>query len=224
MTISRALILAVVAAGLLCVAAAEARNGKKKRAVMPTTVAAAPAPTCGGGTTGMGMGMAGGGGMAQQGASFGEPFVLRHFDDIDTDHNGQLSRAEIEAWVARAREQFAALARQRLTAADTNGDGQLSRDEARLGAPMLYEHFEFMDADRDGQLTLAELAQLRDPAVMRQRILDRVRQADLDHDGRLDLAEVQAAFPGMAEHFALMDRDHDGYLTPDDFGHGPGGF
>ena len=219
MTMSRGLIVAVAAAALLTAgAAADAKKAKTKRLVAPATTVTAPA-TMGGSSMGsMAMGAASGAGMGLQApSSTGEPFVLSHFDEIDADHNQQLSRAEIEAWVARMREQFRAEVQQRFAAADANADGQLSRDEARVGAPRIYEHFEFLDADRDGYVTLAELAVLRDPAAMRQRILERVRAADTDGNGKLDLAEVQAAFPGLAAHFTLLDRDQDGYLTRDDF-------
>ena len=222
MTVSRGLILAAaVAALLMTAAAADAKSAKKKRVALPAATAAAPACSSGSGVTGMGgMGMGGGAGAGaglQQGAAPGEPFVLRYFDEIDTDRNQQLSRAEIEAWVKQARAQLAAQIKERFVAADTNADGQLSMDEARLGAPRLYEHFAFVDANQDGMLTLGELQQLGDRDLMRQRILERVRAADRDGNGKLDLAEVQAAFPGMAANFALLDRDHDGYLTPDDF-------
>jgi Ca2+-binding EF-hand superfamily protein len=59
---------------------------------------------------------------------------------------------------------------------------------------------------------------------MRQRILQRVKQADTNGDGRLDLAEVQVAFPGLAGRFAMLDRDGDGFLTLEDFGQQIGGF
>jgi hypothetical protein len=53
---------------------------------------------------------------------------------------------------------------------------------------------------------------------MRLRILERVKQADKDGNGKLDLAEVQAAFPGMTQQrFTQLDRDGDGYLAPGDF-------
>ncbi len=215
MTMSRGLIVvAMVAALLMAGAAADARSSKKKRAAMPATTATVPAPGAGAGMAGMGM--------APRPGS-GEPMVLQHFDEIDADHNQQLSRAEIEAWVQKAREQFAAQVKARFAAADTNGDGLLTADEARVGAPMIYEHFAFIDANQDGFVSPAELQQLGDRELMRQRILERVRAADTDHDGKLDLAEVQAAFPGMAGRFALMDRNGDGYLTPDDFMQGPGG-
>jgi Ca2+-binding EF-hand superfamily protein len=147
----------------------------------------------------------------------GESFLLRFFDQIDADHDQQLSRAEIEAWAGKMRAQFQAEVLRRFLAADSNADGRLSREEAQVGAPRIYEHFEFLDANSDGAVTLAELQQLRDPALMRQRILERVRAADANGDGRLDMAEVQRAFPGLAARFALLDRDNDGYLTPDDF-------
>jgi Ca2+-binding EF-hand superfamily protein len=165
----------------------------------------------------------GGSGMGMPQAAPGEPLVLRYFDAIDTDRNQQLSRAELEAWVSNARGQFAAQVQQRFVAADANGDGQLSLDEARLGMPMLHDHFQFVDADRNGFVTVAEMQQLGDRELMRQRVLDRVRAADTDKNGKLDLAEVQAAFPGLASRFTLMDRDGDGYLAPDDFA-GMGGF
>lgn len=230
MTTSRALILAIAVAALLAAgAAADAKNGKRNRSATPVAACAIPTTPTAPGTASMGMGSNGMGGAVGAGMGMpsmpspGEPFMLRFFDQIDADHNQQLSRAEIEAWVGKMREQFQAEVQQRFAAADVNADGRLSREEARAAAPRIYEHFEFLDANDDGAVTLAELQQLRDPASMRQRVLERVRAADRNGDGKLDLAEVQAAFPGMAVHFALLDRDHDGYLTPDDFG-GMGGF
>jgi Ca2+-binding EF-hand superfamily protein len=220
MTISRGLVLVAAVSVLLVAAAdADAKGNKKKRAAQVPAAAAAPVQSGPMGLAGSGMGGMGGMG-AGQGPAAGEPFVLRHFDEIDADHNGQLSRTEIETWAAQMRAQFQAQVQERFKAADTNSDGLLSRDEARLGAPRLYLHFEFVDANGDGQVSVAELEQLRDPAVMRQRVLDRVRQADQNHDGKLNLAEMQVSFPGLAEHFSELDRDHDGFLTPDDFGGG----
>ena len=39
--------------------------------------------------------------------------------------------------------------------ADTNGDQRLSRDEAKQ-VPSLAQHFDRLDTDKDGSLTLAE--------------------------------------------------------------------
>jgi len=217
---TRGLVLAVaVCAALAATGAAEAKSKKKRSAAAP--VAATAPATTGPGSTASGPaaipGMGGGPGL-------GEPRVLQYFDQIDADRNGQLSRAEITAWVGNAREQMRQQFLAKFRAADANGDGQLSRDEARGGMPQLYEHFEFVDAGGDGLVSLAELEQLRDPERLRARVLERVRQADQDRDGRLNLAEVQVAFPGLAARFTLLDRDGDGYLTPDDFGRHVGGF
>jgi Ca2+-binding EF-hand superfamily protein len=218
MTMSRGLILtAAVCAALLAAGTVDAKGAKKKRAaqVAPAPSAAMMTPPAGG--------PAGMAGTPAPGPWDGEPLVLRYFDDIDADRNGQLSRTEITAWTEKVREQARARVLAQFKAADVNGDGQLSREEARAGTPQLYEHFEFVDANGDGQVSLAELAQLRDREQMRQRVIERLRAADANRDGKLDLAEVQVAFPGLAARFTLLDRDGDGYLTPDDVQHGLGG-
>jgi Ca2+-binding EF-hand superfamily protein len=212
MTMSRGLMVtAAVCAVLLAAGDVDAKGPKKKkRAMQAAPVATAVVPAAAGPVAAM--------------PASGEPFLLRHFDAIDADRNGQLSRAEITAWAEQAREQARLQLLAQFKAADVNSDGQLSREEARLGTPRLYEHFEFVDANGDGQVSLAELAQLRDREQMRQRVIERLRQADQNRDGRLDLAEVQVAFPGLAARFAQIDRDGDGYLTPDDLGQRLGGF
>ena len=42
---------------------------------------------------------------------------------------------------------------------DTNHDGKISRDEAKLGAPKMAEHFGQLDTNSDGQLTPDEMRQ-----------------------------------------------------------------
>lgn len=215
MQISRGLILAAAVSALLAGGAADA--AKKKKGPMPV---APPAATAAQGTAPAGQ--CNGPGPMGAGLGLG---LMERFDAIDTDHNGQLSKAELQAAIDQGREQFQAQVKERFTAADSNADGKLSKDEARLGAPQVFEHFEFIDADNDGFVTLAELAALRDREQMRLRILERVKQADKDGNGKLDLAEVQAAFPGVSQQrFTQLDRDGDGYLTPGDFMRPGGGF
>ena len=62
---------------------------------------------------------------------------------------------------------------------------------------MAASHFEFLDANKDGQITMAEFERLRDPGAMRGDALERLKAADSDNDGKLNLAEVQVAFSGV---------------------------
>ena len=55
-------------------------------------------------------------------------------------------RAEAQAWI-----------RERFKKADANGDGRLSREEAKKGMPQLARDFDRIDANKDGMVTLEEL-------------------------------------------------------------------
>lgn len=107
-----------------------------------------------------------------------------NFDLIDTDKDGKLSKAEIEAHRAA---QFAE--------ADANKDGKLSVEEltamhakqaaarAGKGAERMLEH---LDDDEDGMLSLAELSASKRGKRMFSRI-------DSDEDGLLSKAELEEA-------------------------------
>lgn len=212
MRMTRGMVLAAaVSAVLLASAGADAKAGKNRNA--NASQAPQSAAVCDGSGPGpMGRGMFGAGGPS------GSPGILDNFDSIDTDKSGSLSKAELTAWFEQRQEQARLELQERVKKADTDGNGLLTREEAKLGLPHLYEHFEFVDANGDGSISLAELEQLRDRDQLRLRIQDRVKTADKDGDGKLNLAEVQAAFPGLAPRFAALDKDGDGFLTLEDFG------
>ena len=96
---------------------------------------------------------------------------------------------------------------ERLKAADTNGDGMISRDEARAALPKVYEHFDQIDANKDGLITFEELR-----AFHQQARSQHVMKADTDGDGRISRAEA-AKMPRLAEHFDQIDTNKDGYLS-----------
>jgi Ca2+-binding EF-hand superfamily protein len=62
-------------------------------------------------------------------------------------------------------------------------------------------------------ISQAEFERLRDPTAMRTEVLARLKAADKDGDGKLNLAEAQVAFPAMAARFSQLDKNNDGFIT-----------
>jgi len=99
-----------------------------------------------------------------------------------------------DAWAAKARE--------RLMALDTDHDGRISKDEFAARAGMMGGHH------REGGNGGAADAQA--PKHDGSRMFDRF---DTNHDGYLDATEINAI---LARRFARMDANHDGVLTEDE--------
>ena len=110
---------------------------------------------------------------------------------------------------------------ERLKQADTNGDGFISRDEAKA-LPRLAQHFDEIDTDHDNQLSADELRafhekmRARMQAHRQEMMAEHFKRIDTDGDGRISLAEAQANAPRLAEHFSQIDANGDGFLTPDE--------
>ena len=110
---------------------------------------------------------------------------------------------------------------ERLKQADADGNGLISRDEAKT-LPRLAKHFDEIDANRDGQLSKEELHAFHETmhaqhAQQReQRMAEHWKKLDSDGDGRVSLAEAQANAPRLAEHFQQIDANGDGFITPEE--------
>ena len=106
----------------------------------------------------------------------------------------------------------------RLKKADTNGDGMISREEAKAGLPQLYKHFDEVDTNHDGQVTAEELQAFHQKmqAARQQKAAERFKKLDTDGDGRISRAEAQAGAPRLAAHFDEIDTNKDGFITPDE--------
>jgi hypothetical protein len=57
----------------------------------------------------------------------------------------------------KCRAEVRAQSQERFKKADANGDGRLSRDEAAKGMPMVARHFDHIDTNKDGVVTMEEL-------------------------------------------------------------------
>ncbi len=102
---------------------------------------------------------------------------------------------------------------ERLKAADTNGDGMISREEANAGLPQLAKHFDAIDTDKNGLITMQELEAAMKGLHGRHR--DAMKHLDKDGDGLISRAEAQAA-PRLAKHFDEIDANKDGFLSKDE--------
>jgi Ca2+-binding EF-hand superfamily protein len=98
---------------------------------------------------------------------------------------------------------------ERLKAADTNGDGMLSREEA-AALPRLAERFDAIDANHDGLLTREEMHAWHQA----QRGAHGAHgKALLGPNGQLTRDEFIAR---AAARFDRMDANHDGVVTSDE--------
>jgi Ca2+-binding EF-hand superfamily protein len=99
---------------------------------------------------------------------------------------------------------------ERLKAADTNGDGMISKQES-AALPRLAKDFDAIDANHDGQVTMDELRAFHEA----HRGKGGMKKLDTDGDGRISRAEAAKA-PRLAEHFDAIDTNHDGFITPEE--------
>jgi hypothetical protein len=84
------------------------------------------------------------------------PRLLKHFDEIDTNHDQQLSADELRAFHEKMHGEKGKHRGGMLKKLDTDGDGRISRAEAQA-APRLAEHFDEIDANKDGFITMEEM-------------------------------------------------------------------
>ena len=84
------------------------------------------------------------------------PAMVENFDAIDTNHDRELSKAELRAFTAAIEKKRFEFAKQ-LEAADQDKNGKLSREEVK-GLPNLAAHFDEIDRNHDGQLVIKEIA------------------------------------------------------------------
>ena len=83
-----------------------------------------------------------------------------HFDQIDTDGNGEITSTELKASRAKRFKRGIEM-RERIKASDADGNGTISSNEANeAGLDKLIEHFDKIDSDGDGEITKQELKNL----------------------------------------------------------------
>ncbi len=103
---------------------------------------------------------------------------------------------------------------ERFKAADKNGDGLISREEAQASLPGLAANFDAIDTNKDGNISPAELQAAR--GTFAQGGHGRGWQRwDADGDGKLSRAEVADA-PRLSQEFDAIDTNKDGFLTLDE--------
>jgi Ca2+-binding EF-hand superfamily protein len=89
------------------------------------------------------------------------PRLAAQFDAADTNHDGQLDAAEMNAHREAMRAGMRAKGQERWVAADKDGDGALTREEAQASMPGVAEHFDALDANHDGKVDRAEMHDAR---------------------------------------------------------------
>jgi Ca2+-binding EF-hand superfamily protein len=89
-----------------------------------------------------------------------DAFHTKHFKALDSNRDGKLSNDELPACDGEhphpARASGDMLISKRFDTSDTNHDGGLSREEAK-STQMILQHFDELDTDKNGLVTLVEI-------------------------------------------------------------------
>lgn len=114
--------------------------------------------------------------------------VDAHFNQMDTNHDGKVTKDELAAELQR----------------------EMQSANTRI-AQQLQTKFKQLDTNHDGQLSLQEFMAIQ-PSIHSSETPDQMLQRlDANHDGKLSPEEFRA--PEMAK-FNRLDTNHDGVVTP----------
>ena len=86
----------------------------------------------------------------------GMPRVAKNFDAIDADKSGTVTLVEIQASMKKMAKETHKRGAERFKAADTDNDGNLTREEAKV-MPNVAKNFDAIDADKSGTVTGKEI-------------------------------------------------------------------
>ena len=97
--------------------------------------------------------------------------------------------------------------------ADTDNDGTLTKDAAK-SMPRVAKHFDAIDGDKDGTVSLDEIRASMKQAgkAMHDRAVEKFKSADKDSDGTLTKDEAKS-MPRVAKNFDAIDADKDGTVS-----------
>lgn len=98
-----------------------------------------------------------------------------------------------------------------LADADRDRDGSVTRAEFIAARA---RNFDTVDANRDGRLSLAEVAAVATGSLERMAVRLNFGHFDRNRDGRLTRSELNA---GPTPAFDRVDRDRDGVISPGEF-------
>lgn len=149
------------------------------------------------------------------------PRLAEKFDTLDTNQDGRLDTSERPSRQGKRGQRGHDGSMKGLIAADTDGDGRISRSEAAT-LPKIAEKFTEIDRNRDGHVVRSELRSYYErlrpqrEAERAKRFDERFADADLNRDGKLSRIEVGEKMPRLAKSFAFTDEDRDGFLTRED--------
>lgn len=146
------------------------------------------------------------------------------FSTLDRNGDGALTREDLRSSGARAGAgavgaRGAGQMLARLKQADTNGDQRITLEEAKAAFPQVtQDRFNRFDRNGDGVISREDLPSGgAGGARGGAQLLERLKQADTNGDGKVSFEEAKAAFPRATEEvFKRFDRNGDGFLSPED--------
>lgn len=142
--------------------------------------------------------------------------VAEHFAKLDANRDGFLTQAEADAGIQALKQHFeqrrGQWGEQSFERLDTNRDGAISKVEWDAAQAQRQQRMANRDRDGDGQPDGHRMGAMAHGG-MHGFGGQMFTMADTDHDGRVSLAEAQAA---ALRHFDMVDTNHDGQISPDE--------